>query len=278
MTYRPTRHQQDDNRPGKVAAGCGCAGVVMVITAIVLIIALTGWVFSIFTNASPSPSRQPVPADVPPAAAEAPPLIDVHAPGRTSDNLAEWATPIAEQTGIDPQAVRAYGNAALIAREAWPTCNLAWNTLAGIGWVETRHGTYTGRTFDGGRLNEAGFAEPPIVGPALDGSGNFAEIRDTDAGALDGDTTYDRAVGPMQFLPGSWKIYGRDANGDGVADPQQIDDAALASANLLCANNRDLSTPEGWRDAIFSYNNSNDYVVKVRDAAANYALSQPAHR
>ena len=82
----------------------------------------------------------------------------------------------------------------------------------------------------------------------------------------------------MQFLPGSWRIYGRDANGDGVADPQQIDDAALASANLLCADNRDLSTPEGWRGAIFSYNNSNDYVVKVRDAAANYAMNQPAHR
>ncbi|WP_092152187.1 lytic transglycosylase domain-containing protein [Corynebacterium mycetoides] len=250
----------------------------MVVTAIVLIIALTGWMFSVFSDVATPATREPVPADVPPAAAQAPPLIDVHAPGRTSDTLAEWAAPIAEQTGIGPQAVRAYGNAALVAQEAWPQCNLAWNTLAGIGWVETRHGTYTGRTFDTGRLDEAGFAQPPIIGPALDGSGQFAEIRDTDGGALDGDATFDRAVGPMQFLPGSWRIYGRDANGDGVADPQQIDDAALASANLLCADNRDLSTPEGWRDAIFSYNNSNDYVVKVRDAAANYAMNQPAHR
>lgn len=219
-----------------------------------------------------------MPTGVPPAAAEAPPAIDVGAPGRTSDALGEWAAPIAEQTGVDPQAVRAYGNAALIAAEAWPTCNLAWNTLAGIGWVETRHGTYTGRTFDSGRLNEAGFADPVIIGPALDGTGSFAEVKDTDGGAFDGDTTFDRAVGPMQFLPGSWAMYGRDANGDGTADPQQIDDAALSSANLLCANGRDLSTPEGWRDAIFSYNNSNDYVAKVRDAAANYALNQAAHR
>ncbi|SDL85989.1 Membrane-bound lytic murein transglycosylase B [Corynebacterium mycetoides] len=278
MTYRPPRPVPDRNRPGRVNAGCGCAGIVMVVTAIVLIIALTGWMFSVFSDVATPATREPVPADVPPAAAQAPPLIDVHAPGRTSDTLAEWAAPIAEQTGIGPQAVRAYGNAALVAQEAWPQCNLAWNTLAGIGWVETRHGTYTGRTFDTGRLDEAGFAQPPIIGPALDGSGQFAEIRDTDGGALDGDATFDRAVGPMQFLPGSWRIYGRDANGDGVADPQQIDDAALASANLLCADNRDLSTPEGWRDAIFSYNNSNDYVVKVRDAAANYAMNQPAHR
>ncbi|WP_413228009.1 lytic transglycosylase domain-containing protein [Corynebacterium qintianiae] len=261
-----------------MAAGCGCAGIVMVVTAIVLIIALTGWIFSIFTDISPTQAREPVPADVPPAAAQAPPQIDVHAPGRTSDNLAEWAGPISAQTAIDPQAVRAYGNAALIAQEAWPNCNLSWNTLAGIGWVETRHGTYTGHAFNAGRLNEDGVAEPAIIGPALDGSGNFAEIRDSDGGEYDNDTTHDRAVGPMQFLPGSWKIYGRDANGDGATDPQQIDDAALASANLLCADGRDLSTPEGWRDAIFAYNQSNDYVLKVRDAAANYALSQPAHR
>lgn len=278
MTYRPPRPVTARDRPSRAGAGCGCAGVVMVVTAIVLIIALTGWFFSLSANVGPAKSREPVPADVPPAPAQAPPPIDIHAPGRTSDALAEWAAPISAQIGVDPQAVRAYGNAALIAAESWPACNLSWNTLAGIGWVETRHGTYTGRTFDSARLDDAGFVDPPIVGPALDGTGSFAEIRDSDGGVFDGDTTYDRAVGPMQFLPGSWQIYGRDANGDGAADPQQIDDAALSAANLLCANGRDLATPEGWRDAIFGYNNSNDYVIKVRDAAANYALNQPAHR
>ncbi|AWB85115.1 lytic transglycosylase domain-containing protein [Corynebacterium liangguodongii] len=250
----------------------------MVVTAIVLIIALTGWIFSLATSAGPPTTRQPVPADVPPAAAQGPPLIDVHGPGRTADGLIEWSSLIAERTAVDPQAVRAYANAALIARDAWPGCHLQWNTLAGIGWVETRHGTYTGHVFDGTRLDPDGFAKPPIIGPPLDGSGSFAEIRDTDGGALDGDTTFDRAVGPMQFIPGTWAQLGRDANGDGEANPQQIDDAALAAANLLCSHGRDLATPEGWRDAVFSYNNSNDYVVKVRDAAANYALNQPAHR
>jgi len=261
-----------------IAAGCGCAGVVGVVTAIVLIIAITGWLFSLFENPVPGANRQPLPNDIPPAAGEAPPLIDVHGPGRTSDQLAQWAAPIAEATGVDPQAIRAYGNAALIAADSWPACHLSWNTLAGIGWVETRHGTYTGRTFDSARLDAGGFASPPIVGPALDGTSGFAHIPDSDGGTLDGDTEFDRAVGPMQFIPGSWRIHGRDADGDGDANPQQIDDAALGAATLLCDDDRDLATPEGWREAVLAYNHSNDYVVKVRNAAANYALNQSAQR
>ena len=256
----------------------GCGAVLGVVMAIVLIIAIVFWLFSSMGNPVSQQQRQPVPTDLPPAAAQSPPLIDVHGPGRTSDLLAEWAAPIAESTGIDPQAVRAYGNAELIARESWPSCNLHWNTLAGIGWVETRHGTYTGRMFDPARLNESGVADPAIIGPALDGSEGFARIDDTDGGHYDNDTEYDRAVGPMQFIPESWSRYSRDANGDGYADPQQIDDAALTAANLLCFGGRDLSAPEDWQAAILGYNHSNDYVIRVRDAAANYAVGQPAHR
>ena len=82
-------------------------------------------------------------------------------------------------------------------------------------------------------------------------------------------------MGPMQFIPTSWETYGRDANGDGVADPNQIDDAALAAANLLC-DGRDLATAEGWKQAIGSYNSSDEYLANVRNAAASYALRQPA--
>ena len=259
------------------AAGCGCGAALVVVMAIVLIIALLMWLFSILDAPLSTKQRVPVPADVPPAAAQSPPLIDVHGPGRTSDLLADWAAPIAESIDISPQAVRAYGNAELIAREAWPECNLHWNTLAGVGWVETRHGTYTGKIAVGARLDEEGRATPPIIGPALDGDG-FAHVPDTDGGEFDDDAEFDRAVGPMQFIPESWGRYGRDANGDGYADPQQIDDAALGAANLLCAGDRDLSTPEDWQAAILGYNHSNDYLIRVRDAAANYAVGQPAHR
>ena len=264
--------------PRRIARGCGCAGLLVVTLAVVVAISLVAWVLSFTGEPMSRQPREPVPETIPPAVAQAPPLINVHAPGRTADELAQWAAPIADATGIDAQAVRAYGNATLIAAESWPACNLSWNTLAGIGWVETRHGTYTGRAFDPGRLNDAGVAEPSIIGPALDGSGNFAEIKDSDAGELDNDTVYDRALGPMQFLPESWHHYGRDADGDGDPNPQQIDDAALAAANLLCSHGRDLATEEGWRYVIFGYNNSNEYVAKVRDAAANYALNQPARR
>ncbi|MDN8605134.1 lytic murein transglycosylase [Corynebacterium ureicelerivorans] len=263
----------------RVARGCGCAGLIAAAAAVVMVVALIAWLIAAFSSPEQQEPLQPVPSTMPPPAAEAPPAIDIHAPGRTSDLLFDWSQDIGNATDISGQAVRAYANAALIAAESWPACNLTWNTLAGIGWVETRHGTYTGR-FHNSVLDLNGYPDPRIIGPRLDGDG-FAQVGDTDGGTYDGDTEFDRAVGPMQFIPESWGRYGRDANGDGVADPQQIDDAALGAANLLCnsgGGSRDLATEEGWRQAIFAYNQSNDYVARVRDAAANYALNQPAHR
>ena len=115
-----------------------------------------------------------------------------------------------------------------------------------------------------------------IVGIPLDGMNNTTHVPDSDGGVFDGDTEFDRAVGPMQFIPSSWEHFGRDANGDGVADPNQIDDAALGAAALLCFGDRDLSTPEGWRSAILNYNQSEDYLRKVAAAANSYAIEQPA--
>lgn len=251
--------------------GWGCAAVL----AAIMVISFVGWSLTFLDGSAPIRQLRPVPADVPPAGGETVPSIDVHGPGRTSEKLGYWAEPIAADTGISAAALQAYGNAELIAAESWPQCHLRWNTLAGIGFVETRHGTYSGQLFGGSSLNEMGVATPSIIGVPLDGSPGFAEIGDTDQGALDGDSQFDRAVGPMQFIPESWKRYGRDADGDGSPNPQQIDDAALGAANLLCANGRDLSTPEGWAEAIRSYNYSEKYLIDVRDAAGAYALRQP---
>ena len=263
----------------RVARGCGCAGVIAAAAVVVVVVALVAWLLAAFTTQDKQEPLQPVPTTMPPPAAQAPPAIDVHGPGRTSDLLFDWSQDIGNQTNMSGQAVRAYANAALIAAESWPECHLQWNTLAGIGWVETRHGTYTGK-FEHSQLDEGGYPDPRIIGPRLDGD-DFAHVGDSDGGAFDNDPEFDRAVGPMQFIPESWARYGRDANGDGHPDPQQIDDAALGAANLLCNSGggmRDLNTEQGWRDAIFAYNQSNDYVARVRDAAANYALNQPAHR
>ncbi|WP_310061429.1 lytic transglycosylase domain-containing protein [Arthrobacter ginsengisoli] len=179
---------------------------------------------------------------------------------------AQWLIRAAGQTGIPARALRAYVAAAATANDSAPMCGIGWNTVAAVGFVESAHGTY-----GGGSLNTAGQASGPIVGPSLDGNG-FAAIADTDAGVLDGDARWDHAVGPMQFIPSTWQLARRDGNGDGTADPFNIDDAALSAATYLCAHGRDLSTAQGWTDAIYSYNQSDPYIRQVRAQATAYAV------
>ena len=75
--------------------------------------------------------------------------------------------------------------------------------------------------------------------------------------------TYDRAVGPMQFIPSTWSVVGVDGDNDGRRNPQDIDDAALATAVYLCSGDDDLSAEQGQRASVYRYNHSNDYVDLV---------------
>lgn len=175
-----------------------------------------------------------------------------------------WLVQTAERTGIPARALDAYGAAQLAVEMERPRCAIAWNTLAAIGYVESRHGSYAGAT-----LGEDGVVRPAIVGVALDGNG-VARIPDSDRGRYDGDTLWDRAIGPMQFIPGTWARWGSDANGDGVADPQNIDDAALSTARYLCSASN-LDTAEAWRTAIIAYNRSDAYVNDIAATANRYA-------
>ncbi len=176
-----------------------------------------------------------------------------------------WVERVSGGSGIPPRALAAYAGAAIAANQAYPGCRLGWNTLAAIGLVESDHGTYGGAT-----LGEDGVAVPSIVGAALDGV-STARIPDTDQGRLDGDTVWDRAVGPMQFIPSTWQMYGSDGNGDGVRDPNQIDDAALAAAHYLCDVGGDLTVAANWISAVADYNPSAEYNNLVADAADAYA-------
>ena len=177
-----------------------------------------------------------------------------------------WVARTAVGSGIPERALAAYAGAALRMAEENPACALGWNTLAAIGHVESEHGTIAGSSLDGG-----GVARPAIVGIALDGRG-VAAIPDTDGGERDGDLRWDRAVGPMQFIPSTWAVFAVDGNGDGTPDPQQIDDAALAAAAYLCsATGGPLSEPQHWIAAIASYNASVDYNNRVADAANFYS-------
>lgn len=177
----------------------------------------------------------------------------------------DWTVRTAAATGIPVRALRAYAGAAATVAAEQPACGLAWNTLAGIGAIETRHGSHGGAV-----LRDDGYTEPAIRGIALDGT-QSAVIRDTDDGRWDGDAVWDRAVGPMQFIPDTWERWGADGNGDGVADPNQIDDAALSAGRYLCAAG-EMSSVEGWRRAILSYNRLEEYVDDVAAMAETYAL------
>ncbi|MPZ61252.1 MAG: hypothetical protein GEU93_08140 [Propionibacteriales bacterium] len=167
---------------------------------------------------------------------------------------------------IPSAALRAYRNAALVLSKSHPACNLDWTLLAAIGRVESDHGRFAGAVVD-----RTGVSHPHIIGVPLDGRGSVAAIRDTDGGHLDGDRAWDRAVGPMQFIPSTWDIAGVDGDSDGVRNPHDLDDAALASAVYLCASGGDLSDPADLRRAVYSYNHSMAYVRLVLQLARAYA-------
>ncbi|MCK9923453.1 lytic murein transglycosylase [Frankia sp. AgPm24] len=158
--------------------------------------------------------------------------------------------------GIPGRVLAAYHRSAERLAQEQPGCRLRWELLAGIGKVESGHAAGRPITADG-TITRA------ILGPPLDGHGGRALIRDSDGGRLDQDPRYDRAVGPMQFIPTTWATRGRDGSGDGQRDPHNIDDATLAAGGYLCAGGRDLTVPASLRAAIFSYNPSDDYVRAV---------------
>ena len=72
------------------------------------------------------------------------------------------------------------------------------------------------------------------------------------------------AVGWMQFMPATWAAYGVDANGDGVKDPSDPEDAIFAAARYLKAS----GMPEDPEGAIFAYNHADWYVADVLARAA----------
>jgi membrane-bound lytic murein transglycosylase B len=177
-----------------------------------------------------------------------------------------WVARTASRAGVPIVAMTAYADAELLLDAEQPGCHIGWNTLAGIGWIESQHGTIGGRT-----LLANGYSSTTIVGPALNGVG-YAAIRATPAStAWHGDPTWDHAVGPLQFLSSTWNRWGADGDGDGVADPRDINDAALAAARYLCADGHNLSTPAGWTAAVLSYNHQMAYVDDVANAANTYA-------
>ncbi|MEU0963964.1 lytic transglycosylase domain-containing protein [Streptomyces sp. NPDC005917] len=176
-------------------------------------------------------------------------------PTASSSSIGTAVSRGAAEAGIPATVLDAYKKAEAELRGSVPGCNLPWQLLAAIGKVESGQAR-------GGDVDAEGNTLHRILGPQLDGNG-FALIKDTDGGQYDGNSAYDQAVGPMQFIPSTWAWAGRDGNGDGVKDPNNVYDAALAAGHYLCRNGWDLSVQADMNHAILSYNSSQDYLNLV---------------
>ena len=230
-------------------------------------------------------------ATVPSQAIEAPANLSANgvvAPG-VPNGASESVVDGASTSGIPSSALSAYQRAAQIINSADAGCKIPWELIAGIGRVESDHGRYGGNV-----LSSKGVSTPGIYGIPLNGTNGTTKVPDTDGGELDKDTVWDRAVGPMQFIPSTWSSVKVDADNDGMRNPQDIDDASLATAVYLCSGSDDLSTTAGQQRSVFRYNHSQDYVdlvlslmraysqgdyTAVPDAAAGgatYSLSTPS--
>ena len=251
--------------------------LVLVVLAVAGLGGATAWAVAHRSSAAVSVSLDGPPGPVDAGLVSAPPPAGPAVPAGTAppvaagpaagaDPVGAWAARMASTTGIPARVLQAYAQAYLRMAAERPACHLNWSTLAGIGSIESNHGRHGGAS-----VAADGRITPPIIGPPLDGSNGNRAIRDTDGGAFDGDRVWDRAVGPMQFIPSTWAHWGVRASGDGARpDPQNIDDATLAAARYLCASGRDLGSGTGWWQAVPSYNNTTEYAQLVYATAQRY--------
>jgi hypothetical protein len=252
--------------------GAGSVGVVAAAVAVSL------------TASSSSPAAKPVPSPTPSiesVTTTEPPLGDDLADFRAVESKPEASAPIhrlprvrlatVSVEGIPAVPLAAYRAAAHKEALASPGCHLQWWLLAGIGLVESGHAHSGGSMYAGWN----GVSRPGIYGPVLDGHHGYKAIPDTDNGVLDGDKRWDRAVGPMQFLPSTWRSWGPTGRYAGRANPQNIWSAATAASGYLCASGKDLSQPHALALAVYSYNHSFRYVRLVLSVGARYAGMTP---
>ncbi len=243
------------------------------------LVAITPIVFAGAVGASPTTAAPMRDAAVTPLAAVAPSNIDPSGPSVVAATKTPTAFHIASSANMSgpPPAVvvsspgtlripmialNAYQNAERMMAASYPGCGISWNLLAGIGRIESMHS-------NGGATDASGSAVRPIYGPSLDGTLPGNEVIELSRNTSR--VTYARAIGPMQFLPGTWSRYASDGNGDGKADVQNVFDASLAAARYLCSGGLNLRDQSQVMTAILRYNNSMAYAQNVLGWAAAYA-------
>ncbi len=184
------------------------------------------------------------------ARTNSPSPVVVRRAGSLANHSSQPGLPLGK-LGIPGVVLQAYMRAQQILQGQQPGCHMPWWLVAGIGKVESDHA-------DNGAVDRQGNTLMPILGPALNGSGDFAAISAPGGG-------WTRAEGPMQFLPSTWQEWGGDGN------PNNVNDAALAAGRYLCAGGRDLSQGGQQAAAVFSYNPSDSYVQMVLTWAYAYS-------
>lgn len=231
------------------------------------------WTVSISTAGAPDATAGDTPRPLPggssvpqealsvPASVSVPDSSSLGVTGETSSRIVSTST----TSAIPSAALAAYQRAETVINKADAGCHLPWQLIAAIGRVESNHGRANGNV-----LGADGISRPGVLGKALDGTHGTSLISDTDGGSYDGDSRFDKAVGPMQFIPSTWSTVGVDADGDGQRNPQDIDDAALAAAVYLCSGDDDLSTTAGQKTAVYRYNHSDSYVATVLSVMDSY--------
>jgi hypothetical protein len=164
-------------------------------------------------------------------------------------DLGDTAT-LAARMGVPERALRGVLMIEPMTQAA-TGCLVPWWLLLGITYIESGAGT-----FNDAQIDDDWVVRPLVFGPP---------------------TPYGRAMGPFQFIPDSWDIYGLDGSGDGVADPHNFLDGVLAAANHLCGSSGgaggDLSDEATARRGIFGYNHSDEYVNDVWSAAVGYRVA-----
>ena len=210
------------------------------IAAIAVILGTIGWLVWMFSSGSTPTGYSAVTYYVPQnAPADDVAVVSTQATtrGPSRDVSEHWVEAYAHKTAIPTPAVRAYGRAVLAEPD---DCHLGWTTLAAIGLIESGHGEG-----QGARLSAAGISSPTITSSA-------------------------GAFGPMQFIASTWDQWKSDGDGDGLANIDDINDAAVSAMRYLCSYG-DLAQPATWARAIYAYNHSDAYVKSIYNAADNYA-------
>jgi peptidoglycan LD-endopeptidase LytH len=130
-----------------------------------------------------------------------------------------------------------------------------WNLLAAHHRVETKFSTMSSLISPVGAEGHMQFMPCTFVG------WSHPSCRDLGKG----DIPEDQKTNPD--IIEKYGGYGVDANGDGVADPFQIEDAVFSAANYLARNGAADGKIE---QAVFAYNHSDEYVEDVLYFAEKY--------